>query len=194
MSEHTLRARLSAFDPPITPPELPVSDVSYVVDDTIIGRILLALNESGALVASAFVSAPGAEDALLDRLAQHVSPRVLRQPRALDEARRELDAYLRGERLGFDLPTDLILATPFQRIVLQHLAGAIGYGQRTTYGALARELERPSASRAVGAALGANPLCVVVPCHRVVASSGALTGYAGGLAAKEYLLALESRP
>jgi len=194
MSEHTLPARLSAFDPQIRPPELHVSDVSYVVDDTIIGRILLALGESGALVASAFVSAPGSEDALLDRLSRQVSPRVLRQPRALDEARRELDAYLRGERRGFDLPTDFILATPFQRIVLRHLAGAIGYGHRTTYGALAREIERPSASRAVGAALGANPLCVVVPCHRVVASSGALTGYAGGLAAKEYLLALESRP
>ena len=194
MSEHTLPARLSAFDPPVTPPELPVSDVSYVVDDTIIGRMLLALNESGALVASTFVSGPDAEDALLDRLARQVSPRVLRQPRALDEARRELEAYLHGDRRAFDLPTDLVLATPFQRVVLHHLAGAIGYGQRTTYGALAREIERPSASRAVGAALGANPLCVVLPCHRVVASSGALTGYAGGLAAKEYLLELESRP
>ena len=193
MSEHTLTARLSAFTPPMTPPELPVSDVSYVVEDTIIGRMLLARNESGLLVASAFVTEPGAEDAFLHRLARHVSPRVLRQPRALDEARRELDAYLRGDRKTFALATDLALATPFQRIVLGHLAGAIGYGHRTTYGALAREIERPSASRAVGAALGANPLCVVLPCHRVVAASGALTGYAGGLAAKEYLLALESR-
>ena len=194
MPEHTLTSKLSAFAPPTKPPILPVSDVSYVVEDTIIGPILLARNESGVLIASSFVRGPGAEDALLRRLARAVSPRVLRQPRALDEARRELDAYLRGDLKTFDLPTDLVLATPFQRIVLGHLAGAIGYGHRTTYGALAREIERPSASRAVGAALSANPLCVILPCHRVVAASGALTGYAGGLAAKEYLLALESRP
>jgi methylated-DNA-[protein]-cysteine S-methyltransferase len=152
----------------------------------------LACNESGALIASAYIAGPEAEDAWLIHLARQVSPRVLRLPRALDEARRELDAYLHGRRRDFDLPTALILATPFQRIVLRHLPGAAGYGQRTTYGALARDIERPTASRAVGAALGANPLCVVLPCHRVVASSGALTGYAGGLAAKEYLLALES--
>ena len=194
MSDHALTARLSAFAPPTKPPILPISDVSYVVEDTIIGPILLARNESGVLIASSFVGGPGAEDALLRRLARQVSPRVLRQPRALDEARRALDAYLRGDLKAFDLPTDLVLATPFQRIVLSHLAGAIGYGHRTTYGALAREIERPSASRAVGAALGANPLCVFLPCHRVVAATGALTGYAGGLAAKEYLLAMESRP
>lgn len=192
MSEPTLAAQLSAFTASLMPPDLPVSDVSYVVEDTIIGRMLLASNESGVLIASVYLSDPDAEDAWLRRLARQVSPRVLRQPRALDEARRELDGYLRGDRLAFGLPTDLVLATPFQRIVLGHLAGAVGYGHRTTYGALAKEIERPSASRAVGAALGANPLCVVLPCHRVVASSGALTGYAGGLAAKEYLLALES--
>ena len=118
---------------------------------------------------------------------------MLRRPAALDEARRELAAYLAGERRTFDLRVDLALATPFQRVVLTGLRGrAVGYGERTTYGALARRVGRPSASRAVGAALGANPLCVVLPCHRVVASSGALTGYAGGLPAKERLLALES--
>jgi methylated-DNA-[protein]-cysteine S-methyltransferase len=190
--ESTLAARLSAFAPPVTPPELPATDVSFVIDDTAVGRMLLARHESGALIASAYVPDIEAEDAILARLARQVSPRVLRAPRALDEARRELDAYLSGERRDFDLPTTLILGTPFQRIVLGHLARAVGYGHRTTYGALARAIERPSASRGVGAALGANPLCVVLPCHRVVASSGALTGYAGGLAAKKYLLALES--
>lgn len=194
MSEDLLIARLSAFASPMTPPVLPVSDVAYVVEDTVIGRMLLAGNESGVLIASAFVSDTDAEDAWLRRLARQVSPRVLRQPRALDHARRALDAYLSGRLKEFDLPTDLVLATPFQRIVLGHLTTAVAYGQRTTYGALATEIERPSASRAVGAALGANPLCVVLPCHRVVASSGALTGYAGGIAAKKYLLALESRP
>jgi methylated-DNA-[protein]-cysteine S-methyltransferase len=192
MSEPTVIARLSAFAPPSNPPDLPVSDVSYIVEDTAVGRMLLASNESGALIASAYVPDADSEDAWLHRLARQVSPRVLRAPRALDEARRELDAYLRGERRDFDLPTALILATPFQRVVLGHLPEAVGYGHKTTYGALARTIERPSASRAVGAALGANPLCVILPCHRVIASSGALTGYAGGLAAKEYLLTLES--
>jgi len=193
MAEHDLASRLSAFAPPVVPPDLPVSDVSYVVEDTAIGRMLLARAGSGALIASAFVSGPDAEDAWLHRLARQVPPRVLRRPRALDAARRALYAYLRGELRAFGLPADLVLATPFQRIVLGHLAGAVGYGKRTTYGALARDIERPSAARAVGAALGANPLCVVLPCHRVVATSGALTGYAGGLAAKEFLLALEAR-
>jgi len=194
MSEPTLTERMSAFDPPVRPPDLPSSDVSYVLADTAIGRMLLARNESGALVASAFVPDTDAEDTWLRRLARQISPRVLRAPRALDSARRELDDYLSGARIAFDLPTALVLATPFQRIVLGRLPDAVRYGHRTTYGALAQDVERPSASRAVGAALGANPLCVILPCHRVVSASGALTGYAGGLAAKEYLLALESRP
>ena len=194
VAEHAVAARLSAFAPPMMRPNLPLSDVSYVVEDTAIGRMLLARNSSGALIASAFVRDVDAEDAWLQRLARQVSPRVLRAPSALDVARRELDAYLGGRRRAFDLPTDLVLATPFQQIVLGRLVDAVAYGHRTTYGAIAKDIERPTASRAVGAALGANPLCVVLPCHRVVASSGALTGYAGGLAAKEYLLALESSP
>ena len=192
MTEHWVAAGLSAFAWPAMPPDLPVSDVCYVIEDTAVGRMLLARNESGALIASAFVPDADTEDLWLHRLARQVSPRVLRLPRALDEARRELDAYLAGQRRGFDLPTALVLATPFQRIVLGHLSEAVAYGHRTTYGALAKDIERPRASRAVGAALGANPLCIVVPCHRVVTSSGALSGYAGGLAAKEYLLALEA--
>jgi methylated-DNA-[protein]-cysteine S-methyltransferase len=187
-----LTRRLGAFDPVVAPPALPESDVSYVVEDTPIGRMLLARTEAGALVASAFLRPDATEEAWLQRLARAVSPRVLRQPAALDEARRELAAYLAGERRAFDLRVDLTLATPFQRVVLTGLRESVGYGERTTYGALARRVGRPSASRAVGAALGANPLCVVLPCHRVVASSGALTGYAGGLPAKERLLALES--
>jgi methylated-DNA-[protein]-cysteine S-methyltransferase len=192
MTEHTVATQLSSFVVTGTPPELPVSDVSYVVDDTAVGRMLLARNEAGALIASAYVPDLETEQAWLLRLARAVSPRILRLPRALDQARRELDAYLRGQRRDFDVPTALVLATPFQRLVLGHLPGAVAYGNRTTYGALARDIQRPTASRAVGAALGANPLCVVLPCHRVVASSGALSGYAGGPTAKEYLLALES--
>jgi methylated-DNA-[protein]-cysteine S-methyltransferase len=191
---HDLETGLAAFEPSgLTPPVLPESDVSYVVEDTVIGRMLLARNASGAMVASAFLGPRGSEDDWLERLSRTISPRVLRQPRALDEARRELEDYLAGRLHRFDLPVDLALATPFQRTVLGRLGEVVHYGERTTYGDLARRIDRPSASRAVGAALGANPLCVVLPCHRVVASSGALTGYAGGLAAKEYLLSLEAR-
>jgi methylated-DNA-[protein]-cysteine S-methyltransferase len=156
-----------------------------------VGRILLARNESGALMASRYVADDEAVDTVLDRLARAVSPRVLRRPGALDDARRQLDDFLAGRRHDFDLVTDLVLATPFQRDVLGTLARTVGYGERETYGGLARAIDRPTASRAVGAALGANPLCIVVPCHRIVGAHGALTGYAGGVRAKEYLLALE---
>jgi methylated-DNA-[protein]-cysteine S-methyltransferase len=74
------------------------------------------------------------------------------------------------------------------------LAATVSYGRTTTYGTLATALGRPTAARAVGAVLGANPLCVVLPCHRVIAASGALSGYAGGLEAKRRLLALEASP
>lgn len=183
---------LSSFAPTVRPPRLPASDVSYVVEDTVIGRMLLARNDSGALVASSFVPDEAAEARLLQRLSARVSPRVLRQPRELDEARRQLEGFLAGRSHGFTLRTDLALASDFQRVVLARLASTVAYGQRTTYGELAAVVDRPRAARAVGAALGANPLCVVLPCHRVVASSGALTGYAGGLAAKRRLLELEA--
>ena len=191
MSE--LEDLLAGFAPEVHPPVLPASDVSYVVEDTAVGRMLLATDSTGALLASSFVPDERSESLLVERLSRTVSPRVLRQPRELDEARRELEAFLTGRSHHFTVRTDLALASPFQRVVLPRLAATVGYGQRSTYGQLARAVERPSASRAVGAALGANPLCVVLPCHRVVAASGALTGYAGGLAAKEYLLDLEAR-
>jgi methylated-DNA-[protein]-cysteine S-methyltransferase len=187
--------RLSTFEPDeahLRPPVLPPSDVSYVVEDTAIGRMLLARNASRALVASAFVPGAEDEDRLLTRISERVSPRVLRQPRELDRARSELDDFLAGRTRAFSMRTDLALASEFQRTVLPRLAATVGYGDRATYGELAARVERPRAARAVGAALGANPLCVVLPCHRVVAASGDLTGYAGGLAAKRFLLDLEA--
>jgi methylated-DNA-[protein]-cysteine S-methyltransferase len=187
-----IETRLGSFAPTLRPPTFSSADVSYVVDDTPVGRILFARNESGALVASRYVADDEAVDAVLERLAHTVSPRVLRLPAALDEVRRQVDDFLAGRRHDFELDVDLALATPFQRDVLTTLARTVGYGERQTYGGLARAIDRPTASRAVGAALGANPLCIVVPCHRVVGSQGALTGYAGGVAAKEYLLGLES--
>lgn len=180
----------------LRPPALPASpgagaDVGFSVQETVIGRVLLADGPGGALVASTFVPDDAALERALRRLAAGVSPRVVEAPDRTSRAADQLEQYLAGERRAFDVPVDLALATPFQRAVLERLAG-VGYGRRTTYGALARDLGRASASRAVGAALGANPVCVVLPCHRVVAGSGALTGYAGGLEAKRRLLDLEA--
>ncbi|MCE1180180.1 MAG: methylated-DNA--[protein]-cysteine S-methyltransferase [Micrococcales bacterium] len=194
MNAHDLDlAALTRLPADAAPPRLPVSDVSYVVEDTAIGRMLLAVRPDGALLASAFTPDTAAEDAWLVRLARQISPRVLRAPKATDDARRELAAYLEGQVRDWHTPVDLALLTDFQRTVLTTLAEHVGYGERSTYAALAAEVERPRAARAVGAALGANPLCVRLPCHRVLASSGALTGYAGGLEAKRYLLDLEAR-
>lgn len=109
----------------------------------------------------------------------------------LQEAARQLQQYLRGERAGFDLPLDLSGGTQFQQDVWRALL-AIARGATTSYGALSRQLGRPLAVRAVGAAVGRNPLSVVVPCHRVLGAEGSLTGYAGGLDRKTALLDLES--
>lgn len=175
------------------PPVFDTADVCYALDDTPIGRLLYAVTDSGALVAALFAPDDPAESHALDRIAAATSPRVLNVPRRVDRVRREFDDYLAGRRERFDVNVDWSLVGRFQSEVLGELAARVPYGQTSTYGALATALGRPSASRAVGAALGANPLCVVLPCHRVVASTGALTGYAGGLDAKRYLLELESR-
>ena len=107
----------------------------------------------------------------------------------LARAAAQLAAYWRGERGAFELPLDAG-GTPFQRAVWDALR-AVPPGTTASYAEIARRVGRPSALRAVGAAIGRNPLCVVVPCHRVVGSDGALTGYAGGLERKRALLALE---
>lgn len=111
----------------------------------------------------------------------------------LTEAAQQLLQYLAGERGAFDLPLDLSGGTPFQQLVWRALLG-IERGATTSYGALSHHLGRPLAVRAVGAAVGRNPLSVVVPCHRVVGASGSLTGYAGGLDRKAALLRLENAP
>lgn len=103
----------------------------------------------------------------------------------------QLRDWYAGQRRGFDLPL-APLGTPFQQAVWAALQ-QIGHGQTTTYGALAAALGRPSASRAVGAATGRNPLSIVIPCHRLVGRDGTLTGYAGGLDRKHALLTFETR-
>jgi methylated-DNA-[protein]-cysteine S-methyltransferase len=108
----------------------------------------------------------------------------------LRQARAQLDDYFAGRRTAFDLPLDLQGGTPFQQSVWRALLG-IACGETTSYGHLSARIGRPQAVRAVGAAVGRNPVSIVVPCHRVVGSAGALTGYAGGLPRKEALLQLE---
>jgi methylated-DNA-[protein]-cysteine S-methyltransferase len=123
-----------------------------------------------------------------DRVAQWtVAPR---DP-LLREAERQLDSYFGAQGHRFDLPLDLCAGTPFQQSVWRTLLGIPG-GHTCSYQTLAQKIGRPLAMRAVGAAVGRNPLSIVVPCHRVVGSDGSLTGYAGGLERKRELLRLES--
>jgi methylated-DNA-[protein]-cysteine S-methyltransferase len=109
----------------------------------------------------------------------------------LVETERQLEQYFAGKRSVFDLELDFV-GTPFQAEVWQTLL-TIPYGQTRSYGQIAAQIGRPKAVRAVGAANGRNPISIIAPCHRVVGASGDLTGFAGGLAAKQQLLALESR-
>jgi methylated-DNA-[protein]-cysteine S-methyltransferase len=106
------------------------------------------------------------------------------------ETERQLKQYLSGTRQDFSIPLD-VRGTAFQKDVWQALL-RIPFGETRTYGELAKQIGRPEASRAVGAANGRNPLSIVVPCHRVIGASGKLTGFAGGLEAKAHLLDLES--
>lgn len=108
----------------------------------------------------------------------------------LVETIEQLRAYFAGERTSFDLPLDLQGGTPFQQSVWSALLG-IPRGGTTSYAALAREVGKPQAARAIGAAVGRNPVSIVVPCHRVLGTGGSLTGYAGGLERKTALLQLE---
>lgn len=160
-------------------------DVAYMVADTPVGRLVLATTPAG-LVACSYDE----PEAVAERLARRVSPRVLRSAAALDGVRRELDQYFAGRRRHFGVQVDLALAGVFGQEVLR-ATSTVGYGETTTYSAVADRIGRPRAARAVGNALGANPVCVIVPCHRVLRAGGGAGGYAGGVAAKELLLALE---
>ena len=111
--------------------------------------------------------------------------------RVLDRARAQLDAYFEGTRTSFDLPLRP-QGTEFQRTVWTALR-TLGHGTTCSYAALARQLGRPEAARAVGAANGRNRIAIVIPCHRVIGASGTLTGYAGGLSIKAWLLDHERR-
>lgn len=112
------------------------------------------------------------------------------QQRVLKETQRQLQAYFAGQLRQFDIPLDLSAGTAFQQSVWQALL-AIPFGKTTSYGALSSSIGKPLAVRAVGTAIGRNPIGVIVPCHRVIGADGSLTGYAGGLHRKEAFLKLE---
>ncbi len=117
---------------------------------------------------------------------------VADQHPVLQEAAQQLEAFFECQRKYFELPLDLSAGTPFQQLVWRNLL-AIQPGEVCSYGELSARIGKPGAVRAVGAAIGRNPLSIVVPCHRVVGAKGALTGYAGGLQRKAALLAFESQ-
>ena len=166
-----------------------ILDVAYRTVDTPVGPLLLAATEQG-LVRVAYPNQ--GHDAVLQALADRISPRVLHAPARLEPVVRQLDDYFAGRRRRFDVPLDWRLSTGFRSTVLHHLATDVDYGRTASYAALAALAGNPRAVRAVGTACATNPLPVVVPCHRVVRSDGAIGNYAGGVEAKRTLLDLEA--
>ncbi|CAM2909299.1 methylated-DNA--[protein]-cysteine S-methyltransferase [Skermania piniformis] len=163
-------------------------DVAYTTVDSPVGTLLLAATPKG-LVRVAY--AVENHDRVLESLAVRVSPRILRSPKQLEPAARELDEYFAHKRKVFDLDLDLSLSHGFRRLLQEHLP-EIEYGRTRSYKEMAELVGNPKAVRAVGTACATNPLPVVVPCHRVLRSDGSLGGYIGGLAAKTALLELEA--
>jgi len=157
-------------------------DVAWAVEDTPIGPLTLAATTSG-VVKIAF----GADESALAELAATVSPRLVRLPRRLDALRRELDEYFAGRRRDFDVGLDRRLSHGYRLAVLEELS-RVRFGETVTYKDLAQRTGHPKASRAVGTAMATNPIPIVVPCHRVLRTGGALGGYGGGLDTKAWLL------
>ena len=184
-------------EPTRTPPDLTdafaaagLLDVAYTVEDSPLGPLLLAGTRQG-LLRVAYSTAD--HDRVLTDIAARVSPRVIAAADRLDETRRQLEQYFGGQRRGFDLALDRRMMRPgFFSAVLAATA-QIPYGGVSSYRQVAEAAGSPRAFRAAGTALGANPLPVVIPCHRVLASGGGLGGYTGGLERKTVLLELERR-
>ncbi|GHE87841.1 methylated-DNA--protein-cysteine methyltransferase [Streptomyces spiralis] len=166
--------------------------VVWAVAATGIGPLLLAATEDG-LVNVVFHATDAVRDRALSRLASRLGAEPVEAPGSplLAEAIRQLETYFAGERRDFELPLDWSLISGFNRQVLRELASGVPYGTVVGYGDLAKRVGQPGAAQAVGVAMGANPLPVVVPCHRVVESDGGIGGFGGGLETKRALLALE---
>lgn len=160
-------------------------DVAYAQVDSPLGPLVAAATKKGLACLHY-----GNDDHALQELADKVSPRLLHAPEQLDGVRRELDEYFEGRRTRFDFRIDWVLMGPFQQKVLK-ATYRIPFGKVATYRDVATKAGAPKGSRAAGNALGANPIPIVVPCHRVVRTGGSLGGYTGGLHRKEFLLELE---
>ncbi len=164
-----------------------LADISYAPVDSPFGTLHAAITKRG-LVRVAFPEE--SVESVLERLARGLSPRIVEAPASLDPVKRELDEYFAGRRRTFDLALDWALIAPFGRRVLK-MTAAIPYGGHLSYAEIAAEAGSPRGARAAGNALGANPIPIVIPCHRVLRSGGALGGYGGGLERKRFLLELE---
>ena len=161
--------------------------IAYAHMDSPVGPVWVATAERGICAVGLGGKQPERFFAWLTR---HLGPEPQREdPAALAQALTQLHEYFAGTRHTFDLELDA-RGTPFQEAVWDEIA-RIPYGTTTTYGEIAHRIGRPRASRAVGSAVGANPLSILIPCHRVIGSGGSLTGYGGGLDAKVALLQLE---
>jgi len=160
--------------------------VYYTSLRTPVGRLLIAATGAGLVRVSFDVS----EMAFAADLRQRLKIDVVKSPEKMAGIVSQIEEYFAGKRRAFDIPVDLSKATPFQRSVLM-AARRVPAGQVVSYHEIARRIGRPEASRAVGQALGHNPVPIVIPCHRVVPSSGGLGGYMGGVRVKEKLLELE---
>jgi methylated-DNA-[protein]-cysteine S-methyltransferase len=163
-------------------------DVAYATVDSPLGPLVVAATPRG-LVRLAYTGSRD-EGEVVEDLAGKLSPRILEAPERLDDVRRELDEYFEGRRVDFEVPIDWSLTHGFTGKVLRQTA-RIGYGKTSTYAEVAGRAGSPRAVRAAGNALGSNPIPVVVPCHRVLRTGGALGGYTGGVERKEFLLRLE---
>ncbi|MEU5522173.1 methylated-DNA--[protein]-cysteine S-methyltransferase [Streptomyces sp. NPDC047860] len=166
--------------------------VVWAVMETGIGPLLLAATREG-LVNIVFHAGDEVRERALERLASRLGTTPVEEPDSplLAEAIGQVEAYFAGERQSFELPLDWSLISGFNREVLRELAAGVPFGAVVGYGDLAGRVGQPGAGQAVGTAMGANPLPVVVPCHRVVESDGGIGGFGGGLETKRRLLALE---
>ena len=163
-------------------------DVAYTMTDSPLGSLLVAATPVG-LVRLAYADDTDVDKVLRD-LSVRVSPRVLQSPARLQPVLRQLDGYFERSVKRFEMQLDWRLIGSFARRVLNYTS-RIPYGRSSTYGEIARDIGAPQASRAVGNALGANPIPIVIPCHRVLRTGGALGGYGGGLQRKQWLIELE---
>ncbi|HSG40106.1 MAG TPA: methylated-DNA--[protein]-cysteine S-methyltransferase [Thermoanaerobaculia bacterium] len=166
--------------------------MSYYTDmmDSPCGPLLLVVNDDGAVVRIEFGNGRESQKKTVQRM-QAAGIEVIEDAGRTAGLRRQLEEYFAGERQEFDLQL-APQGTPFELSVWEELK-RIPFGETRSYGEIAQAIGRPGSARAVGRANGANPLPIVVPCHRVIGADGSLTGFGGGLDAKERLLEIEGR-